>query len=295
MRTLIRRRDDLHDPAPSRLAYRLERLRLTPAVRILFRLGLPLAAAVASAALVLSDAGRREALGQWVAEIRASVEERPEFMVTSMTVDGVSPSVEAAVRRSAPVAFPISSFDLDLPELQTAIAALPAVERVDLRIRPGGILDVRVVERVPVAVWRVAGGLMLLDRQGNRVAQLDQRTDRIDLPLLAGAGADRAVPEALALLAAARPLDARMRGLVRMGERRWDVVLDGDQTILLPETAPVPALEQVLALNQAQDILDRDVVAIDMRNPRRPTVRLGDTAIAGLKHVSQKKLGAPPE
>ena len=80
----------------------MERLRLTPAVRILFRLGLPLAATVASAALVLSDAGRREALGQWVAEIRASVEERPEFMVTSMTVDGVSPSVEAAVPRTSP-------------------------------------------------------------------------------------------------------------------------------------------------------------------------------------------------
>jgi hypothetical protein len=44
------------------------------------------------------------------------------------------------------------------------------------------------------------------------------------------------VPEALALVAAARPAVPRLRGLVRMGERRWDLVLDRDQRILLPET-----------------------------------------------------------
>jgi cell division protein FtsQ len=49
-----------------------------------------------------------------------------------------------------------------------------------------------------------------------------------------------------------------------VGERRWDVVLDRDQRILLPETEPGRALERVLALDQAQDLLDRDVT-VDLR------------------------------
>ena len=34
----------------------------------------------------------------------------------------------------------------------------------------------------------------------------------------------------------------RVRGLERMGERRWDVVLDHGQRIMLPQDRPVPAL-----------------------------------------------------
>ena len=43
--------------------------------------------------------------------------------------------------------------------------------------------------------------------------------------------------EALALIRAAgrRRWKGRVRGLVRVGERRWDVVLDREQRILLPE------------------------------------------------------------
>ena len=43
---------------------------------------------------------------------------------------------------------------------------------------------------------------------------------------------------------------------------------------MLPEANAVTALEQVLALHKAQELLDRDVAAVDMRLAARPTVRL---------------------
>ena len=73
-------------------------------------------------------------------------------------------------------------------------------------------------------------------------------------------------------------LAPRLRGLVRMGERRWDVVLDRGQRILLPEEAPVQALERVIALDGAQDILSRDITRIDMRLGARPTVKMSEHA-----------------
>ena len=82
-------------------------------------------------------------------------------------------------------------------------------------------------------------------------------------------GADAAAVEALALIDAAGPLLPRMRRLVRMGQRRWDMVLDRDQRILLPAENPVPALEALLALNTADDLLARDLTAIDLRDPAR--------------------------
>ena len=59
--------------------------------------------------------------------------------------------------------------------------------------------------------------------------------DRVpDLPLIAGRGAP-ATCWTLALLIAAARRWAAAAGLVRVGERRWDLVLDRDQRILLPE------------------------------------------------------------
>ncbi len=102
---------------------------------------------------------------------------------------------------------------------------------------------------------------------------------------LAGEGADRAVPEALALMRAAKPLEGRLRGLVRMGERRWDVVLDRGQRILLPEKNPIDALEQVIAVHQAQELLERDLAAVDMRNVTRPTLRMEPQAVEELRRI----------
>jgi cell division protein FtsQ len=159
------------------------------------------------------------------------------------------------------------------------------VKRADLRVRAGGILQVMITERVPVAVWRTEAGLTLLDDGGHRVAGLMSRSDRPDLPLIAGDGADLATPEALDLIAAAGPLTPRIRGLVRMGNRRWDLVLDRDQRVLLPEKNPVQALERLLALDQAQDLMNRDILTVDLRSDHRPTLRLTPNALADMRRA----------
>jgi len=279
------------DPAPSRISYRLQRLWLTPLFRLLVRAGLPLVLVAGATSWYLAQPENREALMAQVAELRRSIEERPEFMVKLMVIEGASDSVADDIREILPVDFPISSFDLDLQAMRERIEELDAVAQADLRIRAGGVLEIRIVERQPAAVWRVHGDLELLDAEGRRVAVLDSRLERPDLPLLVGVGAERAVPEALALFEAAAPVRERIRGLVRVGERRWDLVLDRDQRIMLPEREPVQALLQVMALNEAQELLARDVTVVDMRIPARPTLRLSETAIEELRTLRRVKLG----
>ncbi|GGH52091.1 cell division protein FtsQ [Frigidibacter albus] len=271
------------DPAPSRAAYRMHRLWLTPVFRALLRVGMPAFVVTMGFGLYLSDDTRRAALGDKVAAMTKSVQERPEFMVTLMAVDGASDPLAAAIRNLVVVEFPVSSFSLDLEAMRAQVETIDAVKSADLRIRAGGILQVDVTERDPAMVWRSAQGLYLLDDTGHRIAGLTGRDARPDLALVAGDGADRAVPEALALMAAAEPIAGRIRGLVRMGERRWDLVLDREQRIQLPEDEPVAALERVIALDQAEDILERDLTVVDMRNMQRPTLRLAGDALARLR------------
>jgi cell division protein FtsQ len=277
------------DPAPSRLAYRIDRLWLTPMFRKMMRVGLPVGMVVLAVVVWLGDAGRRAAIVTQFTDLRRSIEERPEFMVTMMAIDGASPAVAQAVRKMIPVTLPVSSFNLDLEALRATIVQVDAVASADLRIRAGGILQVDIRERVPAVLWRTAGGIDMLDSTGHRVATLLVRNARADLPVIAGPGADEGVAEALAVIKAAGPVAPRIRGLVRIGERRWDIVLDRDQRILLPEQDPVSAVERVVALDEAQDLLNRDVAAVDMRNKDRPTVRMATGAVAERRHTAETK------
>jgi cell division protein FtsQ len=93
------------------------------------------------------------------------------------------------------------------------------------------------------------------------------------------------VPEALALLEAAAPLGDRMLGLVWMGERRWDVALRDARRILLPTERPAEALDRVLALHDVTDLLGRDVLRVDLRNPRRLTVQLTPEALTEYRRL----------
>jgi cell division protein FtsQ len=279
--------DLLHDPAPSRLSYRMQRWMLTPGIRLGLRFGVPFLLIFAAASLYLANEDRREALILIAAELRESIENRPEFIVSLMAIDGAGISVAEDIREVVALDFPISSFDLNLEQIRALIAGLAPVKQAGVRIRPGGVLQVTVIEREPAVVWRTRSGTETLDETGNHVADIASRTLRPDLPLIAGDGADVAVPEALALIAAARPMGDRLRGLVRIGERRWDVVLDRGQKILLPVDNPVRALERVIALAEAKDMLKRDVSVVDMRIAARPTLRMSKDALQDWWRVRQ--------
>ena len=267
------------DPAPSRWRYRLQRVWLTPIYRFAIRRIMPVVILVLVGAAIWSDKDRSAAIHAQFATIQTLFENRPEFRVELLSIEGASPDLANAVRAKLALKLPTSSFDLDLDALRQTAESLDAVAQAAVQIRAGGVLRITLSERQPAVVWRNGNQLDMLDATGHRVASLHQRVDRADLPLIAGLGADRLTPEALDILAAAGPIARSVRALQRMGERRWDLILDRNQRILLPEIDPIAALERALALDQAENLFARDITAIDLRNGARPVLRLAPFAM----------------
>lgn len=281
------------DPAPSRWSWRLQRLMLTPAFLFGLRVGVPFMVTLAIGSWYLSNPATRAAILETVAEARASIEQRPEFMVNLMAIDGGDAALSVAIRAAVPLDFPTSSFDLNPAEIRMRLLELPPIKEVSVRIRPGGVLQVDVIPRVPVAIWRTSQGLTLIDDEGALVAPIARRDLQPDLPVIAGEGAPEHVDEALQLVAAAAPLGDRLRGLVRLGDRRWDVVLDRNQRILLPTDGAVRALERVIVLEATptRKVLSRDIARIDLRLHDRPTVRMNATATEEWRRIRQLNSG----
>ena len=290
LNAMARHRALPRDPAPSKWKYRYQRMMLTPGFRGLIRVGVPLALITIIGVSWYSHADNRaKTTAKWE-QIKHDVQQRPEFMVSSMDVSGVDDALRDLVLAQLPTKFPVSSFDLDLEAMRVTVEGLDAVRSARVRVGDAGVLDVDITPRAPVAIWRDGDVLRLLDEDGTFAGYVTSRSDRLDLPLIAGKNAQENMDEALAIFREARPIADRLRGLARMGARRWDVVLDRDQRIMLPAQDPLAALARVIVLHQARDMLDRDVAVVDMRNGSRPTVRMNKEAANAFRQVSQKKV-----
>ncbi len=289
MRTLIARLTaseagaHLHDPAPSPLRYRLARLWRRRWVRRLALSQGPALIVAALATALATHPSTHAFVAERAAALRAALDAQPQFAVRRVVVEGVSTDLAAELRAMLDDAVGASSLSLDPAAMRARVEALPRVRRARVALEAPGTLRVSASERAPAALWRIDGRLRLIDAEGVDLGPVARRADRPALPLLLGAGAAGAAAEGLALLAQAAPIAPRVRGLVRVGRRRWDLALDRGVTIRLPGDAPEAALAEALRLHAAADLLARDIHALDLRLPERPTLRLGPAAREALE------------
>ena len=189
-----------------------------------------------------------------------------------ISIQNVSKNLKKTIRDTIPVNLPVSSLDLDLRNIRETIESLEAVSSVDVRIIAGGILKVDIVERLPKFVWRNSEGLFLIDKVGTIVRKIENRVERSDLIFLTGVGASIRIDEVMVLLDLMKQFEGRIVAFSRISQDRWNIILDQNQMILLPSESPELAVRKFLTLNETQDILNRDISRIDLRNQKRLTV-----------------------
>lgn len=262
-------------PGPSRLAFRLARAWAQQRVRNLVLVYLPLVAFGLAAWAVVSTDRLRLAIQADLEALAERVAARPEFAVKGIAIEGASPGLARELRATVGPVKGTSSLHLDLDAIRARIEALGPVATASVFFDPRGTLAIRVSERLPAALWRdMDGALWVLDREGVTIGPAAARAEHPRLPLLLGIGAPARVEEALGLMEVAPALMPRLRAFALVGERRWDVVLDRGMTVLLPERAPARALAGAMALQFGEELFERDLTAVDLRLPERPTLRL---------------------
>ena len=282
MRALKRGEPRQRDYAPSRLAWKLERMWMDPRWRRLVKRGLPALVLAGAVGSMLADHERASALVAWAMDAKRSFEDRPEFAVTSLGLKGAGPELSGQIVALVDPILPDSSLRLDLDTLRQEVLELPRVAGASVSVAADGVLSVAVSEHPEVALHRAADGMFVLRGDGTRLMAVGSRRERPQLPVLAGEHAEEAVGEALGVLGAAGPLRERIVGLVRVGGRRWDVVLTTGQRVMLPETGSAAAIRLAGELDAVGDVTARGVTHVDLRRPARPVLRLTEDAAEAL-------------
>jgi hypothetical protein len=95
----------------------------------------------------------------------------PAFGIRVTDVSGVEVTTDAAVKAVLDLGSPPpNAFTLATDGLRAGLEAIPSIERADVQVMLPGTLRVHVVERVPILAWRTGDALLLVDRDGEVIA-----------------------------------------------------------------------------------------------------------------------------
>ncbi len=214
--------------------------------------------------------------GSTVANWRERLGAAVGLPVLQVIVEGREKTPEPMLRAALGVSRGDKLLGFSLEAARARIEQLAWVQSATVERRLPGTIVVTLQERRPFAVWQSAGKFVLIDRQGQVVAEQDPAKDATafsTLPLVVGPGAPEAAAALLDTLAGFPQLRTRVAAAVRVGERRWNLRLNNGADVLLPEGAEAAAMARLMDLQTSQALLDRPLATLDMRLADRLVVR----------------------
>jgi cell division protein FtsQ len=209
-------------------------------------------------------------------------------------------TVSGATHMSEPRILAIAGIDstssvpfFNVADGRARLEADPLIKQASVRKLYPNQIVIDIVERTPFAVWQKDGEVYAIAADG---APIDEVRDGryVDLPFVVGEGANARAPEFVALLDAMDELKPRVEAGVLVGQRRWNLRLKSGIDVKLPETDPQAAIATLLRLERQSRILERAILAIDLRVKGRAFLRLTQEAATAWADDHAARKGAQP-
>lgn len=238
--------------------------------------------------------GHYERLRETYGEPRHMLAKLVGLGIDRVTISGIAELSEIEVLIAAGIDPKISLAFFDADEARKRLEATPLIREATVRKLYPGEVSITLTEREPYALWQVQGDLFVIAADGTVIDKMDDGRFA-HLPLVVGDDANMRAKEYLALRAEAGSLAPRVRAATLVAGRRWTLKLDNGMDVRLPETGAPEAVRRLVALQTESRLLDKDVLAIDLRQPDRVTMRLSEEAASAraeqLKSKGKKKGG----
>lgn len=200
------------------------------------------------------------------------------FAIENVQVSGNAQTSEIDILQLLGLDGTTSLISLDIDSARRQLSELPWVESAEVRKVYPATVEVLLRERQAFGIWQHGNELSLIERSGSVIAPL--RDNKFaTLPLFVGRDAETAAANVEADFAAWPDLAARVKAFVRIAGRRWDAHLDNGVVVKLPESEIAEALTRLERYDAEQQVLSRDIAAVDLRLSDRITIQLTPDAV----------------
>jgi len=177
------------------------------------------------------------------------------------------------VERGTPI------LSINVADAREALESLPWVKSAQVERQLPSSVHVLLQERAAYALWQRGKRYTLIDASGHSIVDVPGQIG--ELPLVVGADAPAHAFQLFETLKTQPELMARVRGAVRIGERRWNIHFDSFESgiaVRMPESGIADAWTRLAAHERDNKILERDLAVIDLRLPDRLIVQLNTGA-----------------
>jgi cell division protein FtsQ len=241
---------------------------------------------VAVAGYGIAMGGQYAAFQKAFGEPRDVIARALGFGIGKVTISGLSQLSEREILAISEISPRVSLPFVSAADIRAKLEAVALVRSASVRKLFPSELVINLVEREPFALWQKDGELFVVSADGTMIDTMrDQRF--ATLPLVVGAGANARAAEYTAILDASGPLKDRIRAGMLISGRRWNLKMNNGIDIRLPEQGATAAVARLARLEREQGLLEKDVLAVDLRMTDRVVVRLSEEAAAA--HAEQAK------
>jgi cell division protein FtsQ len=195
------------------------------------------------------------------------------FAVSHITLQGNERTSPDAIYAALGIRQGQSIFTVDPAAARARLMQLPWVAEAEVRRQFPDAISVVIVERHPFALWKNGKNTKVIERSGAVIVKAGNE-DFGRLPVVVGTGAPEAAAPLIDAIAGTHAVAARLKEAERVSERRWNLILDGNVTVKLPEEGWQSQISVLERLIVDKGILERDIESIDLRYPDSYIFRL---------------------
>ena len=200
------------------------------------------------------------------------------FKTRDLLIDGREYTSREDLKAATGIEKDTSIFAYDLTDIQKKVTSLPWVKTATVERRLPDTIYIRLQERVPVALYQKDNKLVLVDGEG--AVLTDQNLGQFkSMLVITGEKAPQNASELIGMIDAEADLKSRIQIARWIGNRRWDIELKNGITVRLPEEDAGLAIKRLTEAQKNEKVMDRQVEAIDLRDPLRIVVQTAPGAV----------------
>ena len=197
-------------------------------------------------------------------EVSGNISKAAGLIVQEVVVEGRSKTRKNALLQALQVSEGDNILTINIKEMKDRINKLPWVKFARIERHFPNKISLTLVERTPMARWQTNRMLKLIDDHGDVIPVVDL-TSFSNLPIIIGKNAPKIAGQILRTLSNEPHLFRRVKSLTLVSDRRWDVELDNQINVHLPEKNPGKAWTHLATMEQGHNIFGDQVQGIDMR------------------------------
>ena len=221
-------------------------------------------------------------------QVTQAVTSAAGFAINNVKVSGNAETSEIDILERIGLDGTTSLMALDAAATREALKGLPWILDAEVRKIYPDTVEIKLREKVAFGIWQYGQELSLIERDGKPIAPL--RDNKFaHLPLFVGKDAGTGAMEIMRDLDRWPAIKSRVKALMRVAGRRWDIKLDNGVVIKLPERDMERAMAELAEFDESQQVLERDILAIDLRLADRTTVQLTPDAVERRKKAVEAR------